>query len=309
MPLVLGELFAAGADRRQHFLQDHVQALLDDAVAQAAAHVMGFHLGQRRFFRVERIEVRKGDVAFQVARVFHAQVQRVRVDFFHGGRDFGRGRAQVDGVAQRLAHLRLAVDAGQAADIGHQRLAFHQHFAVVHAVEAAHDFIRLLDHRDLVFAHGHHARLEGRDVGRLAGRVGQKTGRNVALEAAQADFFLDGGVALEARHGDDVQVVKGQLGQFRDLRLDEDRGLARIDADGQIVQRHFDDIAVHLVDVFHIVRQRLRVGQHDELLVAVLVADAVAQAAHIVAQVQGAGRAVARQDHGLRSDGGSRQRC
>jgi hypothetical protein len=111
-------------------------------------------------------------------------------------------------------------------------------------------------------------------------------------------------VGLRSRHGDQVQVVEGQLCQFRDLRLDQDGRLGRIDADGQVVQRHFDHVAVHLVGVVHIVGQRLGVGQHDELLEIVLVCHAVAQAADEVAEVQRAGRTVAGQDDGAFGGGG-----
>nr|GEU28206.1 hypothetical protein [Tanacetum cinerariifolium] len=296
--LVLGQRLAARADRRQHFLQHQFQALLDDGVAQAATHIMRFHLGQLVLLRIERVQVDERDVAFQVARVFHAQVQRIRVHFFDGSRNLGSGGAQVDGVAQRLAHLGLAVGARQAADFRHQRLALDQHVAVGNAVKAAHDFVGLLDHRDLVLAHRHDRRLEGRNIGRLRSRIGEETGGDVALETAQRDFGLDRGIALEAGHGDQVQIIKRQFGQFRDLRLDQDGRLGGIDAHGQVVERHFHHVAVHLVDVVHIVGQRLRVGQHDELLVIVLVGHAVAQAAHVMAEVQRAGGTVAGQDHG-----------
>jgi hypothetical protein len=166
------------------------------------------------------------------------------------------------------------------------------------AVELAHDLVALLDHRDLVFAHRHDAGLEGGDVGGLAGRVDQEAGRDVALEAAQHDFRLDGRVALEARDGHQVQVIEGQLGQFRNLRLDQDGRLGRIDPYGKVIERHFDDVPVYLTGVIHVVGERLGVREHDELAILVLVGDAVAQAAHEVAEVQRAGRTVAGQDDG-----------
>src|SRR5476649_2659941 len=56
---VLGQLFATRADRRDQLLQHHFQALLDDAVAKAAAHVMRFHFGQRILLGIEGIQVDK----------------------------------------------------------------------------------------------------------------------------------------------------------------------------------------------------------------------------------------------------------
>jgi hypothetical protein len=55
---------------------------------------------------------------------------------------------------------------------------------------------------------------------------------------------------------------------------------------------------VYLADVIHVVGERLGVGQHDELAVLVLVGNAIAQAAHEVAEVQRAGGTVAGQDDG-----------
>ena len=113
-------------------------------------------------------------------------MQRIGVDLFDGGGDLGGGGAQVDGVTQRLAHLGLAVDARQAADVRHQRLALHQDVACTMRLKRR--TISLVCSIIGIWSSptGTIDRLEGRDVGRLAGRVGQKAGRDVALEAAQA---------------------------------------------------------------------------------------------------------------------------
>lgn len=76
-------------------------------------------------------------------------------------------------------------------------------------------------------------------------------------------------------------------------RLNQNRRLGRINANRQIVQRHFDHVAMHLAGVVHIVGQRLGIGQHDELTIRALVRHAIAQAADEVSQMEWSGRTVA----------------
>ena len=255
-----------------------------------------FHGG---LVRVEGIQPAEHHVALDLARVGHAQVVGVGVHHLDCVTDVVRAGAEGERVAERLAHLGLAVDARQTADLRHQRLALDQHFAVDTGVEAADDFVGLFDHRDLVFANRHDGGLESGDVGSLRGRIGQEARRNVAFKTALADFVLDGGVALQPGYRYEVEVVRRQFGQFRHQALDEYGGFGRVDADGQIVERHLQDVVADLDVVAHVVGQGLGVGDQQELAVAVLQGHAVLQRADKVAQVQLAGGAVAGEDDRL----------
>ena len=246
----------------------------------------------------EGFQIDEHGVILRVAGVLAAQVRGVGVHGHDLGFDVLRALGQVDAVAQRLAHLRLAVDAGQAQ----AGLIFRQHdlrlderFAV-HAVEAAHDFPALLEHRQLILAHRHRRGAEGGDVRRLTDGIAEEAHRHAGLEIALLNFGLHRGVALHARHGDEVHIIEGQFRQLRNHRLDEKCALLRVEPAGEIVQRDVQNVLSHLLRMLGVVRQRLRVGDHDVDFVVpplVLKAHALLQRADVVSHVQTAGRAVA----------------
>ena len=183
---------------------------------------MRFKLSNSRLVGIKRIQVSKGNIAFHMTRVFNFQMQRVGVHALYRFGHFVSRCAQVDDVAQGFTHFGFAINARQTAQLWHQGFGFHQNFLFgagifISAVKAAYDLVGLLNHRDLVFTHRHQRRFKGGNVRGLANRVGEKTRRNIAFKITQANLFFHGRVTLQARHGDQVQVVKRQLGQLRDL--------------------------------------------------------------------------------------------
>ena len=163
-----------------------------------------------------------------------------------------------------------------------------------------HDLAALLDHGLLVLAGGHGGGLEGGDIGRLADGVAEEAHRDAGLKVAHLDLGLHGGVALQAAHGDEVHVIEAQLGELGHHGLDENVGLGRVDAAGQVVQRHLQDVLAHLLGVIGVVGQSLCIGDHDVnfvVLAGVLQAHALFQGADVVAHMQAAGRTVAGQNN------------
>src|SRR5207237_8445032 len=134
--------------------------------------------------------------------------------------------------AGRLARLGPAVAARQPGDPANERLRLDEEGAV-EAIEAAHELHRLLDHGQLVRAHRPQVGLEGGDVGGLADRVDEEAGGNLPAEALLSDLFLDGGIALEPGHADEVQEVAGELGELGYSRLDHDGGQGGGDSRGE----------------------------------------------------------------------------
>ena len=207
---------------------------------------------------------------------------------------------QIDAVAQRLAHLGLAVDAGQAQ----AGLVVRQHDfrlgerVAIDRVELVHDLPALLEHGQLILAHRHGRGTECGDVGRLTDGIAEEADGNAGLEIALLNLGLDGGVALHAGHRDQIHIVKRQLGQLRHHGLDEYCGLGGIDAAGQIVQRHLHDVAAHLFGMLGVVGERLRVGDHDVdfvVFAGILQPDALLERADVMPHMETAGRAVAGQ--------------
>ena len=87
--------------------------------------------------------------------------------------------------------------------------------------------------------------------------------------------------------------------QFGDLALDEKRDLLRVQAAGQVVQGHFNDILADFFRIVGIIGQRLDVGdehEHPVIVSLVLKENPIPERAHIVAQVKFAGRTVAGED-------------
>src|SRR2546425_585947 len=126
------------------------------------------------------------------------------------------------------------------ADPAHERLRLDEDGAV-EAIEAAHELHRLLDHGQLIRSHRHQVGLEGGDVGGLADRVDEESGGDLRAEALLPDFFLDGGIALEPGHGDEVQEIAGELGELGYSRLDHDGGHSGVDARGEVVEGDLAD--------------------------------------------------------------------
>ena len=146
----------------------------------------------------EGVQIDEHRVALHLAGVLHPQVVGVGVHGHDLLLDVLRFFRQIDAVAQALAHLGLAVNAGQAqagSILGQNDLRLHQRVAV-HGVELVHDLAALLDHGLLVLTGGHRGGLEGGDVGRLADGVAEEAHRDAGLEVAHLDLALHGGVAL-----------------------------------------------------------------------------------------------------------------
>ena len=252
------------------------------------------------FGAAESVQIDEYGVILDLTGVFHAEVVRVGEHGHDLLFDLVRVLAQIDAVAERLAHLGLAVDAGQAQAglvVREQHLGLDQRVPV-NRIEFADDFLGLLQHRGLIFAHGHGRCLEGRDVGRLADRVGEETDRDAGFKVAHLDFGFHCGVALEPGHGHKVHIVEREFAEFGDLRLDEHRGFYRIKAAGEIVEGDFDDVLAHLFGMLGVVCQRLRIRDHDENLVVlagVLELHPALQRTDIVADMQSSGGPISSQ--------------
>ena len=85
------------------------------------------------------------------------------------------------------------------------------------------------------------------------------------------------------------------------MRLDEDGRLLRIESGGEPVEDHLENIVLHPRGVRVIGGEGVPVGGEEKTLVVVLQPDPVLQSAHVVANVQLAGRSHAAQYTAIRS--------
>ena len=249
----------------------------------------------------EGVQIDEHRVALHLAGVLHTQVVGVGVHGHDLLFDVLRFLGQVDAVAKALAHLGLAVGAGQTQAggvLGQHDLRLGQGIAV-NGVEFAHDLAALLDHGLLVLTGRHGGGVESGDVRRLTDGVAEEAHRDAGLKVAHMDLALYGGVALQAAHGDEVHIVEAQLSQFRHHGLDENMGLGGVDAAGQIIQRHLQDVLAHLFRVVGVIGQGLCIGDHNVnliVLAGVLQAHPLLQGTDIMAHMQAAGGTVAGQN-------------
>ena len=276
-------------DARQPLLHLHVSHR-----AGAVAHLQRLHGGP---IRVEVIEVGEDRVAFDRARDVGADAVRVGVHAVHLLlHRLGVVREQ-DGVAERLAHLALAVGAGQRVSL-HQVVGDREDLAV-EVVEAAGDLAGDLDVRLVVLADRHQVGARQQDVGGLEHRVAQQPQRDrLLIQQRGAGHVFDAWQAGQPRHRHQVAEEQRQLVGLVHGRLEEDGGLGRVNARAEVVQHHAAGVIRGRVDVFPAVLggQHVQVGDDEVALVFVLQAHAVAQAAHVMPQVQPAGGTVAGED-------------
>ena len=126
-----------------------------------------------------------------------------------------------------------------------------------------HDFFALFDHRRLIFARRYGVRAECGDIRRLRNGIRQKAHGNARLEITQLNFRFHRRVALQSGKRDEIHIVKGKFRKLRHFGLNKNRGFLGIYSAREIIERHFDHVRPHFFGVFRIIRQRLRVGDHN----------------------------------------------
>ena len=162
------------------------------------------------------------------------------------------------------------------------------------------DLPALLDHGKLVVTNRNGRGLEGGDVRCLADRIGKESYRNARLKFSHLNLALHGGVSLQSGDGNQVHVIKGELTQVRNLRLNEQSGLRRIQSAGHIVQCDLNNILPYLLRILDVVGQCLRIGDHDKCLFifsGVLQLHTSSQRAHIMTYMESSCRSVSGQNN------------
>jgi hypothetical protein len=296
-----GENGATRADRRQHRLQDAVEPTLQRDIAQAAAAISCTQTRDLRNVWIERVEIGKHDIALCLAGIGNAQVPGIGVHRLHGARDLIGRRRQTDRVAERLRRLRRTVNPGQARHARKQRLRLGQHHAPRQMIDLGDNLVRLLDHRQLIVTDRHQRRPERSDIGRLRDGIAEEARWNVARKTSRLNLGLNRRIALEPRNGREIEIEHRQLGEFRHTRLQYEWRAFWIEPDRKIVERNLHNIARDARGIARIVRQRLQIGEQDELPPDLrLQRQPVHKRSGIVPQMQRPRRPVARQNDVVR---------
>jgi hypothetical protein len=208
------------------------------------------------------------------------------------------GVGEEDRVAGALAHLALAVGAGQRADLGHQRVGLRKDLTI-EEVEAARNLARDLDVGLVILAHRHQVGPRHENVGGLKHRVAEQAeGQLLLVDIGVAGHVLDAGQAGQARHGDQHLEDQVELVNLLDRRLDIEGNLLGIDTDGQMIEHQVADVLRDLGDIVagRLGGEHMQVGDDKKTLIAFLEGHAIGKRADIVAKMELAGGAVAGED-------------
>ena len=219
----------------------------------------------------ERFEIGEDSIALQMAGFVHTHAGFSVRHLLHLLPYLSSRVAQIDAVAQALAHLLLAVGAGQTACrsvLGEHDFGFYQNGSIG-LVETAYQFACHLQHGLLVFTGWYCGGFEQGDISSLAHGITEEAQGDVGLKIAHLDFGLHRGVTLYARYGDEVHQIGGQFGQFRNLALHEDGTLGRIQTCCEIVEGYLNEVLANLFRVVGIVGECLYVGHKHKHLVEV----------------------------------------
>ena len=144
---------------------------------------------------------------------------------------------------------------------------------------------------------GHHLAADHQDVGGLQHRVVEQAERG-ALELQVAHLLLERRDALaRGSWRDEHREQQEQLRDLGDQRLQVERALVRVDADGQEVEHALADVVADVVRRARVAGgQRVVVGDQEEavVLAAVLQLEVFFERADVVAEVELARSAAAR---------------
>ena len=116
-----------------------------------------------------------------------------------------------------------------------------------------------------------------------------------AALSERACFLAHDGVPTQLTRAHEHLQDHGQRREFRDLTLDQEVALARIEAGGQQIERDLPHRSGEQFGALLVRRQRLDVGDEEEALMGILVREPLPDHGHVLAQMQGARRANARQ--------------
>jgi hypothetical protein len=202
----------------------------DQALGQQALHVGA--AGEGVALVLPELFVVGAHQLVQLADVAGVGVPRVALEWAlgvgHGAHhllgNHGGVTQDVDGVADRLAHLLLAVGAQHYGGGGEDGFWLWEGVAEL-VVERTRDLAAQLEVCGLILAHRHHARLRQENIGRLQDRVGEEA--VVDVVGLLRLLLLIGRSALDPAHRRDGHQDPGELLHLGAMALHKEGALVR----------------------------------------------------------------------------------
>ena len=209
------------------------------------------------------------------------------------GSFFGR-HGNGNGVAIALRHL-ATVEARKQRHVREQRVDLGEHLAVA-VVEAAGDGARELNVGQLVAADWHHVALAEQNVACLMDGIGEQKARE--LVARCLHLGLHRGVALQLGLAHERKEGQHELVARRHCGVAVNHGLVRIEAARQVIHDHVVHVVLNMLSGIAVGNNLVVGNEHVGAAAFFLQLDAAFQRAEIVAQMQTARGAIAR-EHGV----------
>jgi len=156
-------------------------------------------------------------------------------------------------------------------------------------VKASRDFSRQFDVRNLVLADRNKVCPVNQDVRRLQQRIPQEAVRAEVLIFDVLALLFVGRDALEPPERRDHAEQQVQFGMLRNMRLDEQSRLLRIQPGRQEIRGDFDTALFHARGVGVIRCERVPVGDEKKAVILLLQAHPVLQGADVMSEVELAG--------------------
>ena len=206
---------------------------------------------------------------------------------------FGR-HGNGNGIAVALRHL-ATVETWKQRHVREQCVDLGEHLAIA-VVETTGNGARELDVGQLVATNRHHIALAEQNVACLMDGIGEQKARE--LVARRLHLGLHRGVALQLGLAHKREERQHELVARRHCRVAVNHGLVRIEAARQVIHNHVVHVVLNMLGSVAVGNNLVVGNEHIGAAAFFLQLDTAFQRAEIVAQMQAARGAVAR-EHGV----------
>ena len=149
---------------------------------------------RKEFLKILRlakcIQISKYCIAFNLTRILHTDMIWIGIHGHYLFLDVLRLLRQINTVAERFAHLCLAINTRQTQACGIVRknnLRIGKRFAI-HRIKLVHDLLTLLNHRHLIFTNRYMRWTESSNICCLTDRICEKSNWNACFKILLFDL-------------------------------------------------------------------------------------------------------------------------
>ena len=173
---------------------------------------------------------------------------------------------KINAVANGLGHLGLAISTRETTAgliFRQHNIRLYQSLTAINHVEAANDFLTLLQHRQLVLTYWNQSCLKSSNIGGLADRICKEAHWNTLFKVLLLNLSLNGRISLHTGNRNKIHVVGGKLSKLRHLGLNEQSGFSWVKTYRKVVKSNLQDVLTNLLRILKIISQGLNISNHN----------------------------------------------